>query len=262
MDNGWIKLHRSIFDNPVVCKDSDYFIVWCYLLAMASAKKHGAIFNGEKITLEPGQLITGRKKISKKLHVDEYKVLRILKMLKSEQQIAQQTGHEGSLITVLNWKKYQGDAQPNAQQLHTYCTPNAQLVHSYCTQYKKEKKDKKDKKEEKDKKKDFKIVIAESTDSQQLRDALLSFSEFRKGIKKPLTERAVTLLITKLNKMTSSVDEQIEILNQSELNGWQGVFPLRDDYVRKAKNKFNDFPQRENDYNSLEEQLLKRQGGL
>ena len=29
---GWIKLHRKMLDNPIVCKDSDYLAVWIYLL--------------------------------------------------------------------------------------------------------------------------------------------------------------------------------------------------------------------------------------
>ena len=43
-----------------------------------------------------------------------------------------------------------------------------------------------------------------------------------------MTDRAVTLLINKLNDMSPIVAEQIEILNQSIVNGWQGIFPLKD----------------------------------
>ena len=43
-----------------------------------------------------------------------------------------------------------------------------------------------------------------------------------------MTDRAVSLLINKLNDMSPSITEQIEILNQSIVNGWQGVFPLKD----------------------------------
>ena len=42
-----------------------------------------------------------------------------------------------------------------------------------------------------------------------------------------MTAHAVKLLISKLNGMTTCIPEQIEILNQSIVNGWQGIFPLK-----------------------------------
>ena len=57
---GWIKVHRKILENPIVCKDSDYFSVWTYLLLNATHKEIPAVFKGKKILLQPGQLITGR----------------------------------------------------------------------------------------------------------------------------------------------------------------------------------------------------------
>ena len=36
MEQGWIKLHRELLDNPVVTKDNDYLAVWIYLLLEAT----------------------------------------------------------------------------------------------------------------------------------------------------------------------------------------------------------------------------------
>lgn len=124
-NNGWIKLHRKMLDNPVVWKDSDHLAVWVYLLLKATHKEYPALFKGKKIILQPGQLITGRYAISEATGVQSDKVYRIIKFLKSEQQIAQQTSSKNSLITVLNWNVYQEDAQQNAQQLHNNCTTTA-----------------------------------------------------------------------------------------------------------------------------------------
>ena len=66
---GWIKMHRKILDNPIICKDSDYLSVWIYLLLNATHKEIPAIFKGQKITLQKGQLITGRKSISNQLKI-------------------------------------------------------------------------------------------------------------------------------------------------------------------------------------------------
>ena len=63
-----------------------------------------------------------------------------------------------------------------------------------------------------------------------------------------MTDRAVALLVNKLNKMTPYISEQVEILNQSIMNGWQGVFPLKNDqsvrqtYHKQTKaDELNDF---------------------
>ena len=54
------------------------------------------------------------------------------------------------------------------------------------------------------------------------------FKEMRKLIKKPMTDRAVKITISNLNKLTTNENEQILILEQSIANSWQGVFPLKE----------------------------------
>lgn len=115
-NNGYIKLYRQILKNPVVCKDSDHFSIWVYLLLNATHDNLDAIFNGVRITLKPGQLITGRKSISNDLNVDESKVRRVLNLFEKDQQISRQRSNKNSLITILKWSLYQGSDQQNEQQ--------------------------------------------------------------------------------------------------------------------------------------------------
>lgn len=115
-NNGYIKLYRQILKNPVVCKDSDHFSIWVYLLLNATHDNLDAIFNGERITLQPGQLITGRKSISSELNINESKVRRVLNLFENDQQISRQRSNKNSLITILKWSLYQGSDQQNEQQ--------------------------------------------------------------------------------------------------------------------------------------------------
>ncbi len=87
-----------------------------------------------------------------------------------------------------------------------------------------EEKKRKDKIRQEKTRKDKTTIYAASA---ALNDAIETFIEFRKKIKKPMTDRAVELLLKELNKLSDSEEEQIEILNQSILNGWQGVFALK-----------------------------------
>ncbi len=60
--------------------------------------------------------------------------------------------------------------------------------------------------------------------------ALNDFAEMRKKMRKPLTDRALSLTLAELEKLAPGDDEKkIAILNQSVQRGWQGVFPLRDE---------------------------------
>lgn len=129
-DKGWVKIHRRILENPIVCKDSDYFSVWLYLLLEATHSDYVKLFKGEKIVLKPGQLITGRKVISEKFRVSESKVHRILLSLESEHQIERQTSNKNTLITIVNWDKYQKIEQLNATQLNDNCTTIEQQLNT------------------------------------------------------------------------------------------------------------------------------------
>lgn len=127
---GYLKLHRQIVDNPVVYKDAEYLAIWIDLLIHAQFHECEAVFGGEKITLKPGQLITGRKKIAKRLGVSESKVQRVLKCYESEHQIEQRTDHQCRLITIVSWDKYQFVEQGDEQRLNNERTTGEQRVNT------------------------------------------------------------------------------------------------------------------------------------
>lgn len=129
---GWIKSYRTILDNPIVCKDADHYAVWGYLLHNAAHTPTDAMFNGKRITLQPGQLITGRRKIAEMFRIDESKVRRILKLFESEQQIEQRPTNTSTLISVCNWTIYQGGEQPNEQPVANGCTTIDQRPDNLC----------------------------------------------------------------------------------------------------------------------------------
>ena len=89
-----------------------------------------------------------------------------------------------------------------------------------------------DKKEKKKKKKTFEEVFEENTFGGELEATLKDFIDMRKAIKKPMTTKALELLIKNLNKLTNLEDEKIAILNQSIEHGWQTVYPLRNNYSK------------------------------
>ena len=76
---------------------------------------------------------------------------------------------------------------------------------------------------------------------ESLNQAFLDYLEMRRQIKKPMTERAVELAIKKLEELSAlpfsdSMDNDlaIQILNQSVMNSWQGLFPLKEQKTGRA----------------------------
>ena len=105
-NNGWIKLHRKLLDNPI-CKKPEWAWTWIVLLLLANHEDNSFIFNGTKITVSRGQFITGRLELSKITRVKPTTLERILNYLESEHQIGQQKTNKYRLITVLKYNDYQ-----------------------------------------------------------------------------------------------------------------------------------------------------------
>ena len=108
MYRGYIKVYRKIkdwifFQKPLA------LALWVILLCEANHKTTRKMFNGKKIDLLPGQLLTGRQYLAQLVGISEGTVEKYLKEFVSEQQIIQQTSTKNRLITILNWGMYQGN---------------------------------------------------------------------------------------------------------------------------------------------------------
>ena len=82
---------------------------------------------------------------------------------------------------------------------------------------------------------EFDSIINENFTDKELKQTIYEFIKMRKAIKKPLTTRGLELMINKLKKITSNINEQIQILNNSIMNNWIGIFPLKEEEKQKEK---------------------------
>ena len=71
-------------------------------------------------------------------------------------------------------------------------------------------------------------------DNEELNTSFNDFLDMRKKIKKPATDRAIQLAIGKLDKLSGGDSQKkIDILNQSVLNCWQDLYPLKEEQTKK-----------------------------
>lgn len=99
---------------------------------------------------------------------------------------------------------------------------------------------------DKDKVKDKVKEIIKEIESESLRVEIQEFVKMRTRIKKPLTAHALDLILRELNRLTPNIDEQVLIVQQSIKNGWQGVFPLKEDKKQDSFEKFKELAQNYN----------------
>jgi len=68
-------------------------------------------------------------------------------------------------------------------------------------------------------------------------DTFNAFIEMRKSLRKPLTSKAQSLLIGSLDRLRAEGNDVGKVLEQSIMNSWQGVFPLKEKGVYHATNR-------------------------
>ena len=96
------------------------------------------------------------------------------------------------------------------------------------------------KKEKENKKSNIDKIIEAYTKNDLLVEAIRDFIKMRSTIKKPLTDRALKGILNKLDNFTNNDLDKIEILENSIMNCWQGVFELKNKKVStKADTKNN-----------------------
>jgi len=114
---GYWKFYRKIWDWPYA-KRPAYLSVWCWLISEAAFKnKKSVLFHKKQVYLKPGQLTCGAYQIQRGTGVKRGTVERILKTLKNEEQIDKQTDRHCSIITILNWDRYQINEEQIEEQV-------------------------------------------------------------------------------------------------------------------------------------------------
>ena len=136
-----------------------------------------------------------------------------------------------------------GQINNSYQSEQNLSSSNNNMSNLNNSNYKKEKKEKKKTKKEPTQT-EIDEVISAYTSNEELKATLIEFVKFRKSIKRVMTTHALELLIKKLDKLSNDDNTKIEILNESIMNGWNGIFPLKDNSTPINKNKggFNNEP--------------------
>jgi hypothetical protein len=105
---GWVKLSRTLLDKPIF-QNEKLLKVWIWCLLKATHTGYEQLVGLQKVWLEPGQFIFGRKKSAEELSITESTVWRLMQFLADKNnpslEIVSYTKY--SVITIVNWTGYQ-----------------------------------------------------------------------------------------------------------------------------------------------------------
>lgn len=113
--SSWVKVSRKLLTSAIASKP-EYLAVWMHLILTASYKPGEVLVGHQVVRLNAGQLVFGRVKFAQQIGVSEHTLRMALKSLETLQQITIKSETKFSIITVVNWAKYQTDSPANHQQ--------------------------------------------------------------------------------------------------------------------------------------------------
>jgi len=214
IEGGAILIARQVFESEIfMFKPAIWFKVWVYIL--------GNVFWKDKGKLKRGQGYFKYDWIKNATGATQDQLKHCIAYLKASHMIATQKATHGMVVTVLNYDRYQTvDAYRSHTESHLKATQKPHRSHT----------NKEERKEREERKKENKGIFPEFIPKEE-------FEEYRKmriKIKRPMTDRAVVLAISKLEKLKADGYDPKDVLEQSILNSWQGLFPLKQDEIKKA----------------------------
>jgi hypothetical protein len=115
---GFIKIHRSIIDWEWY-KDANTMRLFLHLLLNATHKD----IKIKGLLLKSGQLITSRSILASELAMSQQQVRTSLDKLKSTNEITNQLINRNTIITIVNWNRYQAE-QPDIQPINNQIVTN------------------------------------------------------------------------------------------------------------------------------------------
>ncbi len=213
---GYIKLDHEL-RHWQYYTDRNMLLVWIDLLLRA--RYTDGYYNG--ILIKRGQCLVGRSATGRELVMTESEYRGCLKRLKMSQQITTEKTNKGTLVTIINWEKYQGvvanENQQDNQKLSQPLTINSPSVNQAVTKQEPMVNHKEEYKELKEIKEDNNTSLKENKLnelSNQEKPTL--FELFEDEFKRPLTQ----VELMRLNDWSREYDQQLIIyaLREASIN--------------------------------------------
>lgn len=263
----WIKITTDIFDDEKILmietlpSADTILVIWFKLLALAGKSNNNGVFmmnNRIPYTEDMLAAIFRRDDKVVKFALNTFEQFGMIEII-------------DSVITIPNWDKHQSldayekkkerdrrlqaERREKQRALIEKSSDNrltsGDSSSDVAVSEEDKEKDKDLKKEEKKKASGYDEILS-TIANDDLRELYLEYIKMRKMIKAPMTDRALTMLISKVNDLEPhSLENQKKLLEIAIMNNWKSVYPLKN----TGNNKQAAQP------NTQAEELLKMFGG-
>lgn len=240
--DGWISISRNILDWGWYM-DKNTFKLFLHMLLKANWKD--GEFMGVKI--ERGSFATSFSTLVAETGLTEREVRTAVKHLISTGEVTSERHPKFTVFTIKNYCLYQqsdtqvtGKRQASDRQM-TVERHRSDTGASTIEQRNKETKKQGNKEtREQKKEKTLKKETVYFPNDDKLNRSFSELVEHRKSIKSPMTDLAITKAINRLRELATvdgvmDNDLAIRIIDQSIVNGWKGLFPLKE----RQKQQYN-----------------------
>jgi hypothetical protein len=229
---GYIKLYRKLLCNPIF-KNPYLLQLFVYCLLKANHSEGKAFYGADEIILKPGQFVTGRFELSAALGGNASSTYKRLKRLESLTMLGLQSNNKNTLVTVLNWESYQIDKSDLDNEVTADGQESNRKVTTKGQQSNTNKNVKNDKNERMKEN-----IYSDYAYNPDLIQAILDFVEMRKKLKKPMTNKAIEMMLKKLSKLADTDEKKIAILQESVMKSWTDIYKLKN--KPEVKNDYSD----------------------
>ena len=207
---GWIKLHRSI-------KDWEWYgdinvrlvFIHCLLKANYEDKK----WQGKLV--KRGSFLTGRDVLADEIGISVRSIRTALTKLKSTSDLTIKTTSQGTLVTLMNYDKFQSLGDEATSGTTSGTTNERPANDQQTTTTKKLKKSKNQKKEE----------INLPFPSEKFSETWEQWVKHKKEVRSPATDQSVKMQLNKFKDF--SEQECIEAIETAIAAGWKSAFPRK-----------------------------------
>ena len=108
-EKGFILLHRKFWDNPILNTGErfNHYCAWLWLITHANHTEKTITIRGSVYKIQRGQMFASVRKLAEIWGWNKDTVLQTLNLLEREKMILKTRTQNGTLITILNYRKYQ-----------------------------------------------------------------------------------------------------------------------------------------------------------
>jgi hypothetical protein len=243
MNEGWFKIHRGLFKKAIWLNSTpEHKVIMITLIGMANHEGKEWEWKGKQFKALPGEFVTSANSIIERAGsgISRQNVRSALTKFKKYDFLTYEATKTGLLISIVNWGTYQGEKTVDNSVSNQGVTNKSPCLNQEVTTNKNDKNDKNDKK--------YKYIY-EFTQNKLLIKTIIDFIKMRNEIKKPMTDRALELMLNKLITLSKHEEMQIKILENSIQNCWQGIFKVEEhnkafgfkDYSKRIPNGFYEY---------------------